>query len=184
MHDFLHRQQSQEILPTRGMAIVCPLSYANDEPVDAILDAAASTPELTWVLTGVAPQEVIGRATPNVSFPGFIPRPSYTRLVAEAAVIVALTNRPHTMQRAGYEALMFERAQVTADFPELRDFLGGASLYSGLSSSEITETVRRAFQSRDELQVEAHRVLSTRIEEQTLVIRELKAQMKYADRPG
>ncbi|NKR59443.1 glycosyltransferase [Rhodococcus hoagii] len=113
-----------------GEYILCPLSYANDEPVETILAAASKLSTLEFRLTGNAPARVRERAPKNVKFTGFVSTEQYERLVQNSAVVVALTTRDLTMQRAGYEALMAGIPQVTADFPVLRAFLSDAARYA------------------------------------------------------
>lgn len=121
--------------------VLVPLSYANDEPIDEILAAAALDPEINWVLTGAAPNSVRTRATPNVAFAGYVSDKDFQELMKSTALVVALTNRPHTMQRAGYEAMMYEKPLVTSDFPELRDFFQDAAQYPDLNSHAIARDV-------------------------------------------
>lgn len=106
--------------------VLCPVSYANDEPITNILEAARNTPNVEWRLTGRAPVDVQTQAPTNVTFTGFVSDSELVSLYNEASVVVALTTRDFTMQRAGYEALMHGVPQVTSDFPVLRDFVATA----------------------------------------------------------
>ncbi|MCZ4076992.1 glycosyltransferase [Rhodococcus sp. H36-A4] len=130
--------------------ILTPLSYANDEPVDEILGAAALDPSLNWVLTGKAPEVVKMKATDNVTFSGYVTDSGYADLLQDCAIVVALTDRPHTMQRGGYEAMIYGKPLVTSEFPELQRFFGDAAMYVPTTATGILGGVRAATTSAEE----------------------------------
>lgn len=148
--------------------VLCPLSYANDEPVDEILEAARSTPEIDWVLTGRAPEAVRERAPANVRFSGFVDDAEYARLLTTAGAVAALTTRPHTMQRAGYEAFHEAVPQLTSDFPELRGFYEDSARYADPDPASIASELRALLRERE------------RFVERTLEVRALRAAEQRA----
>ncbi|GAA1583935.1 hypothetical protein [Leucobacter aridicollis] len=149
-----------------GAYVLCPLSYANDEPVAAILTAAALTPETEWKLTGKAPAHVVSAAPPNVTFTGFVSEAEYAALVRGALGVVALTTRAHTMQRAGYEAFGAGVPQLTSDFPELRGFYGDSALYTAPEADQIAAGVRELAARREDLVAAMGAVRAGRAREQ------------------
>ena len=146
--------------------LLCPLSYANDEPVAEILAAAALTPEVEWRLTGRAPDAVAAAAPANVVFTGFVSDDEYAELVRASLGVVALTTRAHTMQRAGYEAFSAGVPHITSDFPELRDFYGESGVLTAPSAAAIAAAVRDLTERRAALVAALVRVRAIRIEEQ------------------
>lgn len=166
MHDPISGKELNTPCTEAAPKILCPLSYANDEPIEEILGAARRTPRLQWVFTGNAPESVKVSAPPNVVFTGFVTDDGYLELLSESAVVIALTNRPHTMQRAGYEALSFGIPQVTSRFPELQDFLGDAAVYSELVDQEIAIAVTRIINDQDSYRDKARLIRKERIREQ------------------
>lgn len=157
--------------------VLCPLSYANDEPVAEILQAAERLPEVRWVFTGKAPEGVRASAPGNVEFTGFVDDETFDRLVRTAAGVAALTTRPHTMQRAGYEALMAGTAQVTSDFPELRDFLSDAAVYVEPSGTSIANGVTEMLARREQLIAALVEVRTRRMVEQAEALSDLRARL-------
>lgn len=149
-----------------GDYVLCPLSYANDEPVAAILAAAALTPETEWKLTGRAPVHVVSAAPPNVTFTGFVSESEYAALVRRALGIIALTTRAHTMQRAGYEAFSAGIPQLTSDFPELWGFYGDSALYTAPEAEQVAAGVRELAARREGLVASMGAVRSDRAREQ------------------
>lgn len=135
----------------RTRSVVFPVTYANDEPIAAILAAASLVPEVRWVLTGKAPQAVRANAPANVVFPGFLGREDFVALMCNASAIGALTNRPFTMQRAGYEALELGAPLITSPTNDLRSYFGDAAVYSDSKNSpeSIAAGVRRLIANND-----------------------------------
>ena len=108
--------------------LLVPLAYAADEPLNEILDAAADDAGRTWVLTGNAPEHVRRKASANVLFSGFVSNDDYNWLAANAGAILACTTEEDTMQRAGYEAVSWERPLVTSATDVLVDYFGDAAV--------------------------------------------------------
>lgn len=167
LHDILTDRRVGKVEHDAGAYILCPLSYANDEPMDALLEATRRIPDLRFVFTGKAPDWVRGSAPENVIFPGFVSAAEYDRLVRDCLAVVAVTDRDHTMQRAGYEALMEGKPQVTANFPVLRDFLEGAAAYVDPNDPEsIARAVRDISDNPEKFAAAANDVLLRRMSEQ------------------
>lgn len=172
LHDVLVDRRSGKSCVRADSYILCPLSYANDEPIDALIEAAHRIPERTFIFTGKAPNWVRESAPKNVSFPGFVDAQEYDRLVRDCLAVVAVTDRDHTMQRAGYEALMEGKPQVTAHFPVLREFLEKAAEYADPNDPESIERAVRAISDDPvEYAEAADEVLLRRISEQQREIR-------------
>jgi glycosyltransferase involved in cell wall biosynthesis len=167
MHDLLEATSSSDGDVVRDGPVLCPLSYANDEPVSSILQAAAECPELTFILTGKASERIKMSAPANVRFSGYVSAGEYRDLVASSLAVVAMTTRDFTMQRAGYEALMAGKPQVTADFPVLREFLGEAALYAVPdSAAQIAAAIREIKADPVHYSDSAFKVLEAAIGEQ------------------
>ncbi len=146
--------------------LLCPLSYANDEPVAEILAAAALTPDIEWRLTGRAPEPVVAAAPPNVTFTGFVSDVEYSELVRASLAVVALTTRARTMQRAGYEAFSAGVPHITSDFPELREFYAESGVFAVPAAHAIVAAVRDLAERRAALVAALVRVRAIRIGEQ------------------
>ena len=158
------RTVGQNAAPT----VVCPLSYANDEPVAGLLQAARLSPDVNFVLTGRPPNSITDQAPSNVTFTGYLSNGDYEKLLNRSDVVVALTTRDLTMQRAGYEAFMARKPQVTSDFTTLKDFYEDCAIYvEPAEAVSIAAGVREALQRTDDLSKRAHRVADARLNEQS-----------------
>jgi N-acetylglucosaminyldiphosphoundecaprenol N-acetyl-beta-D-mannosaminyltransferase len=110
--------------------VVMPCSWYWDEPLEVLRDAAAMTPEVDVVLTGTPTGPLADPSSwpANVRLAGFLPDAEYAALLAGATGILALTNRPLTMQRAAYEALILGRPAIVSDTTVLREYFSGGAV--------------------------------------------------------
>ena len=97
--------------------------FSGDEPVDAVVDAAALLPDVEVAITGDlarCPAGLRERATPNVDFVGYLGPEAYAAEFARASAVVTLTTEPTSIMRSAYEAVYARRPLVTSDWPALR----------------------------------------------------------------
>jgi glycosyltransferase involved in cell wall biosynthesis len=169
--------------PSDAFTVVAPLSWAADEPVEQVIDAAARCPSVHVVATGRPPQAVAGRADlpPNLELAGYLDDDAFARLMAGAGVVLALTTREATMQRAGYEAMAIGRPVIASDTPVLREFFGDAALYAR-STDELVEAIGETRARREDLAVamRARREHATREFERGVA--EVRAAMGVGER--
>lgn len=157
-----------------GSYLLCPVSYANDEPIAEILAAARLTPHVEWRLTGKAPAAVRESAPDNVVFTGFVDDASYAELLRGALGVVALTTRPHTMQRAGYEAFSAGVPQITSDFAELREFYADSALFVSAVPETIAAAADTLAEQRASLVAALRRVREGRTREQRSALSDIR----------
>lgn len=183
LHDILTDRSMVESTTAEGF-VLCPLSYANDEPVDEIVAAARLCPQIRFVFTGRAPEAIKAKATPNVRFTGYVTNEVFQRLLLEAQLICALTKRDFTMQRAGYEALMAGKPQVTSNFHVLSQFLTTAAEYvDPRDPQSIASGIESVVKNSSYYSDEAQKVLAQRIAEQRKSIDSLRAITTTSPKP-
>ena len=124
--------------------VVFPASWWSDEPWDDLVEAARLLPDVRFVVTGRAPAGVAGTTPPNVHLTGWLSDAEYADLVAGAGVVLALTTREYTMQRAGYEALAAHRPLVASDTETLRAYFAKGAVFAGRGGPALAEAVRAA----------------------------------------
>lgn len=161
--------------------VLAPLSYAADEPLDAILAAAGEHPGLRWVLTGRAPAEVRRAAPDNVEFPGHVSNEDYARLMESATVVLALTTREHTLQRAGYEAANAGKLLVASGTAALREFFEDGAVYAQPTADSIAAAVDEAMRRGATLASRIREVQGRRRQEQRAALHELRVMVGTAD---
>jgi glycosyltransferase involved in cell wall biosynthesis len=135
-------------------------TFRPDEPIPAIMAAAAAMPEVRFAVSGVA-ERFRRRAMPvppNVRLTGFLPDPAYWNLLAQAAVIVDLTVKPDCLVCGAYEGLAMAKPLVLSDNPATREIFGPAAVLTGSSPDEIARAVRKALDERERLAASARKL--------------------------
>jgi glycosyltransferase involved in cell wall biosynthesis len=135
-------------MPGRPYAVF-PASRASDEPIDALAEAAALlTERVEVVVTGDRPPR---GETPGLRFTGFLPAGEFQSLMAHATVVLALTTREATMQRAAYEGLHLGRPLVCSDTGVLRRVLADAAIFVENTGPAIAAGITEAMARADQL---------------------------------
>ncbi len=122
-------------------------SFAKDEPLDAVLAAAAGLPDYRFFVTGRATAHMAGMvasAPDNVTFTGFLPRSEYVDLLNRADAVMVLVKRDLTLLCGAYEAVAVEKPLITSDWPVLRNYFSHGALYVDNSPRSIREAVVEA----------------------------------------
>lgn len=145
----LHDPPALAVQAPRHSEVVFPASWYSDEPHDDLVAAARLLPDVRFAVTGRPPPGV--DVPPNLRLTGFLAREQYLALVAGAPVVLALTTRPDTMQRAAYEAVAAGRPVVASDTAALRSYLGPAAVYAGRGGPALAEALREGLRRAHEL---------------------------------
>lgn len=141
-----------------GFHIVYVASFSEDEPIDVVIEAARQVPDVTVWLTGKPKGravELLRSAPPNLRLTGFLSREEYLAALSGADLVVALTTRDHTMQRAAYEAIYLGTPVVVSDWPILRENFSEGALWVENTPDALAQAWRQAVPRRDELRVSA-----------------------------
>jgi glycosyltransferase involved in cell wall biosynthesis len=158
--------------------VLVVLSYASDEPVPEILEAASRRADRRFVCTGAAPEAIRRSAPRNVSFSGFVPRDAFIRLLRGSRAVVALTTQPDTMQRAAYEALEHGVPVVTSDTQVLRDYFGDAAVYARATATSIDAAIEEALRRNRDLRASLLTLQSRRLSDQQRALREVASYLR------
>ena len=144
------KPSSHRVLPARPHVLfVC--TFAPDEPVTEVVEAAAALPDIDFSITGDLAKSPHIETTPNVSFVGFLDRTSYRDAVDSADVIVALTTEPTSAMRAAFEAVWAEKVLVVNDWPLLKGLFPNA-VHVDNSAGSIASGVSRSVHQFESLQ--------------------------------
>jgi len=160
MHDaFLDLPHGRPFAVGPGHNVAFAGTFADDEPLDAVLHAARLLPEVGFYVTGdttKAPPAVLSQAPPNVTFTGFLDvNGEYLGLLRAVDAVMVLTTRDHTLQLAGCEAIAVGAPLITSDWPYLRELFSTAAVYVPPTADGVREGVIEALERLAELRREA-----------------------------
>ena len=129
-----------------GFSIAVVNRFAEDEPIEEVLQAAARIPSVRFYVTGDparAPAGLLERAPENVRFTGFLPNLRYYGLLRSSQAVMALTTRDHTFQCGANESLSLERPVIASTWQTLRDYLFKGAVFVDNTREGILEGVRQ-----------------------------------------
>lgn len=146
-------------------------TYAKDEPIETILQAALIlSHEMQVFLTGEPPSDLLQKYkhSNGITLTGFLPEEKYMHLIANAACIVALTTEDNCLQCAGYEALALEIPLVTSDTAVLREYFGDAAVYTNNSVESIVKSIKTAIDQSGNLRKKIMRLKAQKLKQDIL----------------
>lgn len=132
-------------------------TFRPDEPITAILEAAAAMPDVRFAFSGDATRlRKTGIHLPaNVRLTGYLPDRAYWELLSGARVVCDLTLKPDCLVCGAYEALAIGKPMVLSNNPATDEIFGSAAILTGSAPDEIAAALRRALEQREELEVRA-----------------------------
>ncbi|GMU92319.1 MAG: hypothetical protein AMXMBFR4_13770 [Candidatus Hydrogenedentota bacterium] len=139
-----------EVEPDRFTVCFC-CTYANDEPILEVFEAARTLPDIRVYVTGNDKKatDEIRRAKPeNVTLTGYLSDEAYAGLLRGVSAILVLTTRDFTMQRGGSEAVTVGKPLITSDWPVLREIFSRGTVHVDNTANGIQagiEEVRRNY---------------------------------------
>jgi hypothetical protein len=128
-----------------GGEVVFVCSYAVDEPMPLILEAARRiAPHATVVLTGdPRPLDPGLRVELErvATLPGMLPEAEYWALLRSAGCIVVLTTEPECLPCGAYEAVALGKRPVLASGSAVRRVFGDAGVFTDLHAGHVADAV-------------------------------------------
>jgi glycosyltransferase involved in cell wall biosynthesis len=128
-------------------------TFRPDEPIAAIMAAAATMPEVRFAFTGDhARFRASGSSLPpNVHLTGYLPAQGYWELLAQAAVICDLSLKPDCLVCGAYEALALGKPMVLSDDRATREVFGSAAILTVNEPHAIANALRAALEQQQTL---------------------------------
>ncbi|MBE2272308.1 MAG: hypothetical protein IAE80_29000 [Anaerolinea sp.] len=139
-------------------------TFAVDEPLDIILDAAAKLPEAHFSIMGerkLAPQGVIERAPANVTFTDYLRGAAYWNCLRDANAVMVLTTYPYSLLGGAQDAVAVDTPLVLSDQPALREYFTAGTIFIPNTADGIVEGVRAAQRDESRLRAEITQLGST-----------------------
>jgi glycosyltransferase involved in cell wall biosynthesis len=156
-------------------------SFANDEPIQEIIEAARSLADTTtFYITGdnsrISVRKLLkwkGSAN-NIIFTGFLDRIEYINLLEKVDAVLVLTKRDYTMLSGAHEALALEKPLITSDWQPLRQYFVAGTAYVNNSVSEIVKAVKYVQVEKDRMKKEMEVLKHQKLKEWEVKVSELK----------
>ena len=120
-------------------------TFSDDEPVDAVIEAAKSFPDIHFYVTGDKsrkPKEFFKDQSSNITFTGFLdPNGEYLGLLRAVDAVIVLTTRNYTLQLGGTEAVSVGKPLITSDWPYLQELFFKGTIFVENTADGIREGV-------------------------------------------
>src|SRR5579883_93571 len=127
-------------------------SFAYDEPMVELFEAARLTPQVRYYVTGNPARstpEVLARRPENVVLTGFLHGDAYRGLLHNVQGIVVLTTMPYILCCGAYEALSLARPTILSDLPEHRQLFAQGFVLVQNEPEEIAKGVEKLLKELD-----------------------------------
>jgi len=149
----LSHKPSGSILPD----VTVIATYAPDEPLSAIIEAAARMPEVRFAVSGNAKKfaRLHVNLPSNVELTGFLADRDYWETLACSKVICDLTLRPDCLVCGAYEGLTLARPMVLSDNPATRELFGHGAVLTQGNADAIVAALRQALDDLPSLESRA-----------------------------
>jgi hypothetical protein len=149
-----------------GVAVVS--SFAFDEPLEAVFDAASQMPDVYFYVTGDeknADKKLLIKKPDNVIVTGFLDYSTYIDLLHKVDVIMDLTTDEKSLVAGAYEAVALEQPLITSDWNSARRYFNRGTIYVNNSSDDIKKAITLSMTKKEELSKEMHQLKKERIME-------------------
>ncbi|MEJ2557597.1 MAG: hypothetical protein P8186_15490 [Anaerolineae bacterium] len=137
--------EGQDFAVEPGFNVVFINTFADDEPIEAVLEAASQLPDVHFYITGNTnrkPVSFFAGGPSNVTFTGFLPDAQYFGLLRAVQAVMTLTTRDHTLQGGGFEAISLGKPLITSAWPYLQELFARGAVYVANSADGIRDGVR------------------------------------------
>ena len=167
---------------TAAFHVAVVSTFSPDEPLEAVVGAAARLPDVHFYITGDGsryPRSFFEKLPPNVICTGFLPDARYFGLLRAADAVMVLTTRNHTLQLGGCEAVSLCRPLITSDWPFLREFFPRGTVHVANTADNICAGVEKMRREHHRLRQEMsafRQIARRRWEEQVECLRVLLAE--------
>lgn len=143
-----------------GFRVVFICTFAIDEPVDAVLEAARLLPSVQIYITGNyrrAKHHLVGKPD-NVTFTGYIAYEEFVGLLRGSDAILDLTIWESTVLMGGYEAISLQKPLITSNSETLREYFPIGTIHTDNTPEGIADGIKQAQLNIKELQGEIQKL--------------------------
>lgn len=120
-------------------------TFAGDEPLEVVLEAARETPEVHYSILGdvvLARKEFLDAAPGNVSFPGYLKGNMYWKQLKSSNAIMVLTTNPYSLVAGGVEGMYCGIPLILSRQPALLDYFINGTVFFDHTPESLANAVR------------------------------------------
>lgn len=151
--DKLFTNEKIKLSSLLNICYIC--TFSADEPYVEVFEAARQNDKVKIYVTGDYKKVQINPSNyPNVHFTGFLSNEDYKKYLNNVDVIMTLTTRENTMQRAGSEAISVGKPLITSDTKMLRNYFKSGTIFVANTRNEINDGFNEAIKHIQILKVE------------------------------
>lgn len=135
----------------KGDYVLVPWSFASDEPLEELAEAARLTPHIKYVSTWFVERlstHLRNKMPDNILFTGFLEVDDFNCLFANAGAVLSLTTREGTQPSAASEAISFEVPLVLSDIDTTRKLYKDAPVFVKNTPASIAKGIEIALKNR------------------------------------
>jgi glycosyltransferase involved in cell wall biosynthesis len=128
-------------------AVTVVSTFAGDEPLNLIMEAAHSLPDVSFYVTGdtaLAERGFLDLSPRNVTFTGYLKGNTYWCQLFSSDAIMVLTTNPHSLVAGGLEGMYSSRPLILSRQPALLGYFTQGTVFIDHTVESITEGVRQA----------------------------------------
>ncbi len=152
-----------------SVAFIC--SFAYDEPLENLIQAAVALPETRFFVTGDYSKMdnnkklSLDNKPDNVVFTGFVSYDDYVSLLRHVDAVIVLTNRDKTMLSGAFEALAVGKPLITSNWNCLMQYYSKGAICIDNSTAQIKEAIQTVQRKRAQLEKEMIQLKDERVKE-------------------
>jgi len=157
-----------KLLPKEAFNVAVVSSFAYDEPLQVVFEAASQLPDIQFYITGdktKIEKKLLYRNLNNVVMTGLLEYELYLDLLQKADAIIDLTTDDKTMLSGAYEAVALGQPLIISDWMPLRRYFNKGTICVKNSAKDIREGIITACTNKQELSREMRQLKAEKIKE-------------------
>jgi glycosyltransferase involved in cell wall biosynthesis len=129
-------------------------TFAADEPVQPVIDAAKQLPQARFFITGEktqAPPGMIENAPQNVTFTGYLRKEAYWNQVNSARALIVLTTYQYSLLGGAQDGLAFHKPLILSRQPALQEHFTKGTVFVENTAQGIADGVKEVMAREQQL---------------------------------
>jgi hypothetical protein len=147
-------KQLQQLDDPEQFSVTVVSIFAEDEPLDVVVEAARTLPDVQFYITGDkrrAARGFLERAPANVHFPGYLCGNAFWNRLYSSRAIMTLTTEPYSLVSGGIEAMVMGKPNLLSRQPLLETYFTKGAVFVEHTAESIAAGVETARQEEEQL---------------------------------